>query len=313
MFLIRQSNYRRATGVKCLVCLLVLAAMVVQRRSSLADVVWVRGEDQPRYGWVLMQDDQKVVFRPVGEAETRQEEFDRTAIEMLVVNFDRRRLENLSPENFADYRDYAEELTAQKNDPVARELAVRLYIIAAAGSNDEVRQSSLKGLVALAENDQQRQKWTTLRRLHETGGRVSQQPASTLSDTITPDERRQALKVVRMIRQGNGLEAARLLRQPAAKKAFRHWTHICSVDELTRISLLNRPTLSQLHQLLSIELSIVNNQSKTRITEESQARSWGEYAQAKSTIAGVMPSFRTATRFDPGNSIFRAGRWLKPE
>lgn len=311
MFDIRQSKRRQATGVYRMICLLFLATILCP--PCQADVVWVRGEDQPRYGWVVSQNDQKVVFRPVGEMESRQEDLDRSVIETLIVNFDRLRLENLNPENFADYRDYAEELAAQKMDPVARNLAVRLYIIAAAGSSDEVRQSSLRGLVALAENDQQHQKWDTLRRLHETTGRISQQTTRTLSDAIKPEERQQTLQIVRMIRRGKGIEAAELLAQPNASKAFRHWAHVCSVEELTRISLLNRPTYSQLHQLLRIELSILNNESKTRISEESQGRSWGEYAQATSTITGVIPSFRTATRFDPQKSIYRGGRWINPE
>ncbi len=132
-----------------------------------ADVVWIKGEEQPKFGRLIDQDDQKVVFQLHGQPETNRTEFQRTAIETLVVNFDTQRLENLSPENFADYRDYAEELAAQRKDPVARELAVRLYIIAAAGSPGDIRQSSLKGLASLAENNQERQKWNTLRLLYE--------------------------------------------------------------------------------------------------------------------------------------------------
>ena len=133
-----------------------------------------------------------------------------------------------------------------------------------------------------------------------------------IPDSILPSERAAALKVVRSIRQGSGTDAAKLLEQPTTRMAMRHWGHICSADELKRLSRLNRPKLSQLHQLLRIEISVLEKESKLQIVENSQQGSWGEYAQAESTLTEAIPNFLTATQFDPRKSIFREGRWIRP-
>ncbi len=104
-----------------------------------------------------------------------------------------------------------------------------------------------------------------------------------------------------------------MLARPEADAALRHWKNICSVAELVRISKLNRPTLSDLERLLKIELSIIKRDSKTQIIEKIQGRTWGKFVQAESTIGGAIPSFKTATEFDPEKSIYRAGRWLNPK
>jgi uncharacterized membrane protein YgaE (UPF0421/DUF939 family) len=136
---------------------------------------------------------------------------------------------------------------------------------------------------------------------------------SEATDTTIPDAAKQmALRVVRLIRQGNGLEAFQRLNADGAAEALRHWKQVCSIEELKRIAQLNRPTLEQLHKLLQVELSIVKDQSPAQIERTTQGADWGEYAFAGADVNGTIPTFRNATKFDPAKSLFRNGEWIRP-
>ncbi len=305
----------QAAQVAFAVCIAIAWANAVATPDALADVVWIKGEAAPGYGTVVEQSDQEIVFQPFGQTVTGNVEIPKASIELLVINIDRPRLERLDPRNPEAYRDYAEELATQKVDPAARELAVRLYLIAAYLTQGEpgqleLQQSCLTGLLALAENDRQAEKWKMLRLLNDPA--ASWEPEETQNFLpVTETERKLALQVVRMIRQGNGIEAAGLIEQPATASALSRWSSICSLDELKRIGMLNRLTTSQLHLLLKIELSILQNSEPGRVESDRQRR-WSEYAMSRSTIAGAITGYKTATRFNPEESTYRNGVWVKP-
>src|SRR5262249_41471529 len=102
-------------------------------------------------GGYLEKDDGKTltirVRRPDGSE--RKEEFSLAKITVL-HRLDVKRLEGLSPSNPKGYRDYAEELAAHKNDPEARDTAMRLYLIAARLAPEKFGTSSLLSMSALA-------------------------------------------------------------------------------------------------------------------------------------------------------------------
>jgi hypothetical protein len=281
-----------------------------------ADVVWVRGEPEPVYGTVIERNPTEITFLIYGGEANSNRTIARDTIETLIVNIDVPRLETLNPDNPTGYRDYAEELSAQQRDPAARELAVRLYLIGAfladgGPGSSELRQSCLDGLVALASSPAQSEKWKTLRFLYNPTVRLDEEPKPPTSP-LTEAQRELALNVVRLIRRGKGGEAAELMAQTETESALQPWASVCPPEQLKRIARRNQPTVSQLRQLLQIELAILNREPPAT-ANSSQRRSWSDDATTTSAIDGMITSFKSATQFDPEKSVFRNGSWVRPD
>lgn len=290
-----------------MVILLVCFAM---NQLATADGIWIKEETEPRFGRILRQDSETVVFQPFGTSE--KNEWDRSKIEVLVVNFDSDRLESLSLAKLSEYRDYAEELAAQKRDLVARELAVRLFLIAAFHASGDLRESSFVGLIDLAENEQQRQRWTTLRWLVTGRGELPTGDGEDRVHAAENEATQTILNLVRAIRRGQKLDAVKWLNQPNLESMLMPWSTIVSVDELDSMARSTKLTASQLHRLVKIELSIVTNDSLSDSAEDRKT-DWSEDAWAKASPDAELPSFKNITPFDPQKSTYRSGLWVKPE
>jgi hypothetical protein len=68
----------------------------------------------------------------------------------VLHRMDVKRLERLSPDNPKAYRDYADELAAHKDDPEARDTAMRLYLIAASLAREKFGTSCLLSMSTVA-------------------------------------------------------------------------------------------------------------------------------------------------------------------
>jgi hypothetical protein len=122
-------------------------------RPILAVVVLPKGATKPVMGYLVRQDDRTVVVReelPGGKS--RETRFQKKDIEELIITVDHERLAALTPDKPELYREYAEELSEKQRDPEARDAAIRLYAIAAARGEGDVRRGALLGLVVLARN-----------------------------------------------------------------------------------------------------------------------------------------------------------------
>ncbi len=149
-----------------------LAAIWLANLTASADILWLVGEDNPTFGRVVhRQDNGELLFKVRGEQATYSEQaFAAEKIETLIVNVEVPRLEQLDPAKLKQYRDYAEELAPQKLDPDARDLAIRLLLITAAGANRQndagLVESALAGLPDLARNASEREAFERLRMLY---------------------------------------------------------------------------------------------------------------------------------------------------
>jgi hypothetical protein len=125
-----------------------LAACLLCLSSAWAILIETKGGP---VGGYLQSDDGKIltvkVRLPDGTEKTH--EFERSKVK-IIHQLDRARLEKLTRDNPKDYRDYAEELAQHKEDPEARDTAMRLYLIAAYLDPKQFGASSLLGMSALA-------------------------------------------------------------------------------------------------------------------------------------------------------------------
>lgn len=302
-----------------------LLVVVCCIHSSVADVVWVDGQAKPLYGQIISNTPEQIDLQVFENGKLgRIEKISRSRIEQFISNIDTQRLEKLSPDKPADYRDYAEELASQRADPAARQLAHRLYVIAAANSEgdnetaNEIRNSALAGLISIADSDADRARLQLLRFLVSPD--VDQVETFSESKSAAPyseDQAQLMLKLVQAIRKENFEQAVEMLSSRDKQAVFQIWSKTCSLEELNRIARVNRPSKPQLSKLLRIELQILSSADpltgETPSTLPSGRRqSWGDFATQGTGFLSVVPSFENVTSIDPRNSVFRSGRWVKP-
>ena len=283
--------------------------------SISADMIWQKNADQPRYGWVIDQNDETIVFREFGSNESAPIELKRIEFLTIVVNIDHGRLESLHPRDWSAYRNYAEELAAQKRDPTARQLAVRLYLIAANGSSGAMQQSCLSGLVALAENESQRTKWRTLQRLIHPASSFNTDSPHNLPNSVSPSEIAAALEMVRMVRRGLREEALKRLTADSTVSSSTPWSDLVSIDQLTQMATQERLTQEQLHRLLQMELALLDStfaSASDSHRESTTPEDWTEMAQSGAATITEIPSFKNITPFDPEACVYRGNRWVRP-
>lgn len=291
-----------------------------------ADVVWLAGQSTALSGQIVSTAPDQIELQVFENGKLgRIEKIARSQIEQFISNIDIERLERLSPDNPADYRDYAEELAAQRIDLAAQNLARRLYLIAAANSagnnrnENRIRYSALSGLIAIAESDVQRGRLTMLRSMVSPEAvHVEAAPESKTSARFSEEHDKLMLRLILAMRKENSKEAIELLSSLDNQEIFQNWSEFCSLKELQRIARVNRPSMSQLSKLLRIELQIRSraNALKTEnpnTIQSAKRKNWGDFAMQGSGLLSLVPSFENATTIDPSQSVYRAGEWVRPE
>ncbi|MFK7766115.1 MAG: hypothetical protein AB8B55_02650 [Mariniblastus sp.] len=297
--------------------------------ETQADLVWLKGSPKSLSGWVVssagpneskQEIKNEIEFRVFqNERFLRARTIQSDQIELVVRNIDVARLGKLSPERPSLYRDYAEELSVHKNDPAARDLAKRLFLLAAKNSTEDLRQSSMLGLLALANSADEYNRLKTLCILAvPTMGDLKgemQNPFSIKNGLAsqskkTEEDRERMLKLVHAIRREMADVENSLLKDNDKRKSYANWEEICSVAELDQIAAAERPSRVQLAKLLAIEIQVL--QSESPAVKPKQDRGWGDSATQPSAAIGVLPTFENVTRFDPRQSVFRDGKWDYP-
>lgn len=301
------------------VAALCLVGVLLTNLSAYGDTLWLVAENNPRFGRVVAwQENGDLLFNLRGDDNAYSEQtFPAESIETLVVNIDVLRLERLDPTNLKPYREYAEELAGQKLDPEARDLAIRLYLITAAGAyrrNDPgLVDSALTGLPELARNEQEREAFARLLTLYERNpGAESTRLAIKNQERVpsTDDQaREQLLQAVRLIRREDNASAVKILSSRDVLAELENWSDVISVKDLRAMTGSTRLSLPQLRTLLTLEIALQD--SKTRPQRPGQSRDWSEQAQQPMSEWTQLPSFDNVTEFDPEKSIFRNGQWIK--
>lgn len=289
------------------VCVLLAMVFAIQHRAC-ADTLWRVGESSPIFGIIKSSNDQSIVFDQTSDGKTFETvTLARNAISSTIVNYDSERLSSLVGGDWKPWGEYAEELISQKQDPVARNLAMRLLVIIAGNSkNSRQRQSALNDLIALAEDDSQREKLLMLRYL-ETGQKQPAKDSAQQAPLPGAGDRAAAAKMVQLIRRGGSVN--RQLTSEQIKKTVSAFEHVCTWQELVQISKSNRIDDQELKRLVALEYELRAADSKANV--RSDGGSW--HLQASRVIADTvtLPTIKTATGFDPEETRFVDGQWKK--
>jgi len=246
-----------------------------------ADAIWLVGQKQPIYGIVESSDQKQIQFRRTTDGQQFESQtIGRNSVETIVVNHDSSRLSSLPYGDWKPWLELAEELDSQKQDPVARNLAIRLLVIVTANSNDaQQRGAAMDGLVSLARNNAERQQFNRLRYL-ETG---KGEPApSVRAGRSSPRDRKSAADLVRRVRLQQTTNRE-LNDRVSEKKLISSLQGVCSWQESDKKS------------------GVTNRQSD-----------WHVLARQIGTSDLQLPSIKNVTEFDPSATKFVTGKWTKP-
>ena len=175
---------------------------------ATADIVVFKDRTKAAvYGRIVSQSDSTTTIAVVSETDaklSRRKEISNDQIELVVRNFDERRLAELSSGSLADYQNYAIELATQQVDPVARDTAVRLHMIVVDGVRDNqplgrsMKLASLRQLVEIARNEKERSEFELLLKLEVGGENTDERKSGERIETLIVSQADNAA-VVRVI------------------------------------------------------------------------------------------------------------------
>ena len=270
------------------------------------------------YGLVEREDTEVVHFRLHPDMGGELKVIPRAEIITLVFNIDVSRLMELDPGDLAAYRDYGEELANQAEDPQARDLAIRLFLIVAYGANEKpfkpgalpLRSSAIRNLKVLARDDAERRAFDQLASLYQVADHDTVDVAAAGPLSITDRMRAELLNLLLALRTGNREEALRLTRQADVEQAWKSRSPTCRWDELSRIIDRGEPLPFQLERLLAMEVELRHGR-QAGSAAITRADSWAVQAREHDPHAAWLPQFLDVTEYDPRQNVWCNGQWIR--
>lgn len=285
--------------------------------GCLGDVVYLQ-DGTILFGRVLEQQPETVIFDQridAGTTDYRRKIIRRSDITAIVTNIDPVRLEETDPGNPASYRDLAEELLPQHRDPEARDLAIRLFLLAAKYGDAELRPGCFSGLIALARSPEEEKRFRALAfvhlgdraRWHVPESRSTRQAEDT---AVSKQQQEQLLDAITLLRRGQRQEAAIRIGQEWARNAIAPFDDICSWQELQQWCSEPELKTEWLARVLELEIALGNPARHSNPADHrgSSSTDWSQLAaQSKGGLAPV--DFSNVAEFDLDQNVFHAGKW----
>jgi hypothetical protein len=299
-------------------CAAALALLMIASPAS-AVVIYRKGEDKPVMGFLLSQDPQRVVVG-VPTAKGRQQEIviPRSDISRMIETVDRERLASLSHENPAAYRDYGEELSEKRQDPEARQTAIRLFLIAV-WLDPELTRSAMLGMIRLARNEREEAKFRALAYLlDEDHDRSLLKPPQTTVEApsdLSAEQRANIRRLLQYLRQDRPDQARRLLADhPEIMRNLEQFDEVVSTAEIQSAARGGFVGPSLVSKLVELEVALSESPATVEVeTPREPAASWSEGRRINGFRPLPVIKLETVTEFNPRASVYRNGRWVDPD
>ena len=294
--------------------LVALALVAVSVGDSLAAVVLLKDRTDPVIGKLVRNDKDRIVIRLTdADGKTREETFRRDQVEQVVPAYSVERLAMLEPARPAGYRDYAEELWARRRDPEARDMAIRLYLIAAWLDREHLGRSALLGLVSLARSAEEERKFREALYLIDPRSPLEALQGPPTTSAIDASAAHELLRAMRLLRTGKGTTARALVEKPAVAKLLESYSRLMTKAEFN--AAVGQSVLSprELRQTLLLELEMESLVHPGLGSELSATLAWSRELQGTGSQAVPSLSLETLTEFDPRQCLYRDGKWQTPK
>lgn len=186
-------------------------------------------------GYLVREDDATIVVRRDLDDEAVTQSYAKADLALILRSVDPERLALLKPEEPKGYRNYAEELAEKREDPEARELALRLFQIAAFLDPDDLGRGCLLSMAALADSPEQERQCRALAYLLDPRhDRAVLQPPDAAATRRSDRSRRSFVAALQAYRTRRTDRALDLARMPGVKAHFDDAPGLIPYDEFLR-------------------------------------------------------------------------------
>ncbi|MDA1049072.1 MAG: hypothetical protein O3C40_01150 [Planctomycetota bacterium] len=291
---------------------LVLGSISVPCRAV---IVFQKNQDEPIRGFLIVENAVHIeVHEPLPNGGVRKHILPRVSIDDIIRAVDPDRLAALKPEAPEAYRSYAEDLAVKTEDPEARAMAIRLYLIAASLAPDELGRGCLLGMAGLARTPREERAFRamafSLDPDHDPA--LLKPPKMTVSAFagITEADRKALLTALQRLRTGQLDDARRYFSRPPVQAAATHYSHLISESEYQEaIRAEGRLAPRLLRKFLTLELTLLATTATEAIAEPSDPSPWSQLIARDDTLPASPQTLAELTEFDPRQSVYREGKW----
>lgn len=274
-------------------------------RVARADVLVPRS-GPPLVGRLVERNERTVVFRERVELGKYVERRVPTPECLtVVVTIDDARLQTLNPERPEEYAALAEELALVPADLEARDLAIRLSLIAGRLGDEELRRQALLQLIHLARTPEEEIKFRKLAYLVEPSlDRTVLEAVRQVRPVAGAEDLAAALRVVQALRQSRTAVAQLELQKPQVQQALEPWARWCPLEQLQRFATTRQRSTEELLQLLKLEYAI--RQSAAGWPDRFGDNSWGEQIENATVF---QPTWDNVSEFRAEENRYMNGQW----
>ncbi len=218
----------------------------------LGVTVFLKTRSEPLRGFYVGESEETItVGVPQQDGSVIQRHILLSQVEDVLHSIDRERLALLKPDQPDAYREYAEELAEKRVDPEARQMAIRLFLIAAYHDQERLGESCLLGMVALARSPEEERRFRAMVYLldpqHDRRKLVTQPTSATKTggNDGTPAEsnagaRRYFAKALQYARAGDRRTALGVARKSGVQQEFDRYRQLISFAEFEKVCLTAR-------------------------------------------------------------------------
>jgi len=282
-------------------------------------IVFQKGKDEPIRGFLVEETSTHIIVnevRPSGEVQkwilTRNE------IDDIIRAVSEDELAALRNDSVAGYRQYAEDLAAKTEDPEARAMAIRLYVIAAHLAPEEFARSCLLGAAALARTPEEERAFRALAFVldpeHDATLLKQSKLGASDSSTVSPQRRLELREAVRMLRSGRLAEARRFFARATVQKSMTSYEHVVSqADYETAVQAKGRLPAGLLRKFITLEMALAEVAASAGNVEANEATPWSQLIARRATTPVKPLALEAVTEFDPRACHFVDGKWVRPD
>lgn len=300
-----------------------LAVFLMSLATQTASAVILITETGKRIpGYLVSMSATEVVIRvPVQGGEPRIERYPKKSVSVL-ESFKTDRLEALQPSNPGAYRDYAEELVARKDDPEARDLALRLLVIASSLDPEKLGKGCMATAAGIARNPQEERRLRAVAYLLDPGhdpSLLQEKPGKALpakATGLTGDSKaKNFLAALKAYRRGQYTEAEKQANTPGVETYFQmfgpisHATFLQACAKAPGVKTPPDPSSDLARKILQLELE---SEDKTDKATDGRKSPWSIALTPDSRRVPPLPSLTNVTEFSPADSVYAKGVWSKP-
>ncbi len=299
--------------IPAILIFLIIGAIAVPCRGV---IVFTKNQDEPIRGFLINENAVSIeVHEPLPGGEFRKHILPRVEIDGDIIRaVDAARLAALKPQAPEEYRSYAEDLAVKTEDPEARAMAIRLYLIAAYLKPDELGRSCLLGMAGLARTPEEERAFRAMSFSLDPDHDASllKAPKLAVSEfTGIKDSERQALRIaLQLLRSGKLVEARRHFTRPPVQTAAAYYSYILSENDYLEAERAGgRLSPRLLRKFLTLEIILSATVPTEAPDTPSEFAPWSRLMARADTKPAVSQTLTTLTEFDPRQTVYREGKW----